>query len=1022
VTVSESSRRSGPATRLARLGFSDLGRAESLLADPALGTLGADPELLAALGDAADPDLALIGLVRLAEAAASPAASPSASTSADPDDETDAPSARTELLAALRTSAPLRRRLVAVLGTSAALGEHLARHPGDWRALAGEAAASVRPAPHVLRQALLSAVGADPDAEVPVAGSSDHDTLDALRVAYRRCLLSLAARDLTGGAAMEDVGGELADLAAAALEAALAIARAGLSEAAAPCRLAVIAMGKTGGRELNYVSDVDVVFVGEAAAGADEPAALRTATQLASALMQACSVTTGEGSLWPVDPALRPEGKSGPLVRTLASHAAYYERWAKTWEFQALLKARPVAGDLELGRAYVERLAPLVWHAADRPNFVEDVQAMRRRVEEHIPRGEADRQLKLGPGGLRDVEFAVQLLQLVHGRSDDSLHSGTTLAALIALSRGGYVGRSDAARLAEAYRFLRTLEHRIQLHRLRRTHVVPEAETDLRRLGRSLGYRTNPVGELTDVWRKHALEVRRLHEKLFYRPLLAAVARLPGDEARLTAEAARQRLEALGYSDPGGALRHLQALTSGVSRRASIQRTLLPVMLGWFADAADPDGGLLAFRQVSDALGATPWYLRLLRDEGMAAERMARVLASSRFAVDLLLRAPDATALLADDDELRPRDRESLESEILAAVGRASDPEAAVAAARAVRRRELFRVAVADLLGLVDVATVGRALTDVTAAALAGGLAAATRAVEHQRGPLPTRVCLVAMGRFGGHELGYSSDADVMFVHDPLPGVDDKAATDAARAVANELTRLLAVPAPDPPLVVDAALRPEGRQGPLVRSLASYAAYYQRWSLIWESQALLRAEPAVGDVDLGRRFRDLIDPIRWPAEGLDETQVREIRRIKARVESERLPRGADPATHTKLGPGGLADVEWTVQLLQLAHAAEVPGLRTTATLDALDAAAEAGLVDREDADVLAAAWQMASRVRNAITLVRGRPGDSLPSAGRELSGIARYLGYPPGETGSLMEDYRRVARRARAVVDKVFYS
>jgi glutamate-ammonia-ligase adenylyltransferase len=1002
VTVSESPRRPSLASRLARLGFHDRAEAERLLSSSALDLPlpppSVDTEVLAALGDAADPDLALAGLVRLAEAAQD-----------------------RSLMTRLHESPFFRRRLIAVLGTSTALADHLARHPEDWHLLARDGGDAPHAAPAV-RRYLLAAVGADATAAEPVAASGGADALDALRLAYRRRLLALAARDLTGGAELEEVSAELADLASATLEGALAVARADLPSGAEPCRFAVIGMGKCGGRELNYVSDVDVVFVAEPVEGGDEARALRTATHLASSLMRGCSATTAEGSIWPVDAALRPEGKAGPLVRTLASHLAYYDRWAKTWEFQALLKARPVAGDAELGRRYGQTLAPLVWRAADRPNFVDEVQAMRRRVEGLIPRAKADRQIKLGPGGLRDVEFAVQLLQLVHGRSDDSLRSGTTLAALMALSRGGYVGRGDAARLHEAYRFLRTLEHRIQLYRLRRTHVLPEADADLRRLGRSLGFRSDPVRELTQAWRRHALEVRRLHEKLFYRPLLVAVARLPSDEARLTAEAARQRLEALGYSDPAGALRHLQALTTGVSRRAAIQRTLLPVMLGWFADAADPDGGLLAFRQVSDALGATPWYLRLLRDEGMAAERMARLLASSRFVAELLLRAPDAVAMLVDDDELRPRTRGALEAEVLAAAGRASTPEAAVTAARAIRRRELFRIAAADALGRLDVEAVGRALTDVTAATLAGGLAAATRAAQAARGPLVTRLCVVAMGRFGGHEMGYASDADVMFVHEPVPGVDEQAASESAHTVANELRRLLAVPAPEPPLVIDADLRPEGRHGPLVRSLASYEAYYARWSHIWESQALLRAEPIVGDPDLGERFRAVIDPVRWPKGGLDAAHVREIRRLKARVESERLPRGADPATHTKLGRGGLADVEWTVQVLQLERAATVPALRTTETLAALAAAAEQGLLEAADADVLASAWRLATRVRNGIMLVRGRPADSMPTAGRELSGVARCLGYQPGETGELLEDYRRVTRRARAVVERVFFS
>ncbi len=979
------------AARLARLGFADVAGAQIRVGALAGPDLPAD-DLAEALGLAADPDLALDGLTRLVDALPDPA--------------------QPALRAALAADDGIRERLLAVLGASAALGDHLARHPEQWRALSGEQAAASRPTAAGLRAELLAAV------EAQGTGA-----MDALRVAYRRRLLALAARDLSGAASVEDVAGELADLAGATLDAALAVATAELPPEATPVRLSVVALGKCGGRELNYVSDVDVVFVAEPYDGGDEKSALETATTLAGALMRVCSAQTAEGTIWPVDANLRPEGRSGALVRTLASHLAYYERWAQTWEFQALLKARPVAGDLELGLRYVDALAPLVWNAAQRPGFVDDARAMRRRVEENIPARDADRELKLGPGGLRDVEFSVQLLQLVHGRSDIFVRSPTTLVALEQLSTHGYVGRADAAELDRAYRFLRTMEHRIQLYRLRRTHVVPTDEADLRRIARSMGFRRDPAAELVEQWRQHAREVRRLHEKLFYRPLLNAVARLDPGEARLTLEAAAARLEALGYADPAGALRHLEALISGLSRRAAIQRTLLPVMLGWFAEAPDPDAGLLGFRQVSDALGSTHWYLGLLRDGGAVAERLARVLASSRYATDLLLRAPEAVAMLGDDAELTPRGRPVVVAEALAAAGRHEAPEVAVAAVRAGRRRELFRTAVADVLGRLDVEAVGTALTDVTAATVAGGLAIATRVVEAARGGgLPTAVAVIAVGRFGGGEVGYGSDADVLFVHDPLPGADERDATEAAHAVVGELRRLLALPGPDPQLVVDADLRPEGRQGPLVRTLASYAAYYDRWSLVWESQALLRAEPVAGDVGLGERFVRLVDTLRYPADGLTEADVREIRRIKARVEAERMPRGADPALHTKLGRGGLADVEWTAQLIQLRHGATVPALRTTRTVEALRAAAAAGLLDPADEITLEHAWQLATRVRNALVLVRGRPADTLPGDTRELAGLGHVLGYAPGGTGQLVEDYLRATRRARAVVERVFYA
>jgi [glutamine synthetase] adenylyltransferase / [glutamine synthetase]-adenylyl-L-tyrosine phosphorylase len=1121
---------------LARMGFADVPRAERELAG--LGLAGDDHPLLAALAQAPDPDLALAGLAQVAERDKS-------------------------LVGALTQDPAFRTRLIAVLGVSKALADHLARHPADSAVLRGRDA-DRRPEPGQVRAELLRAVGADPDDRVPTAavGDAATDPAGLLAAAYRRRVLHLAARDLTGVITIDQAAAELADLADAVLDSALAVARAELpaehpaeAAAAATARLAIVAMGKCGARELNYASDVDVIFVAEPAERADpadeqtsEEAALGAATRLAAGTIRVCERTTPEGAIFPVDPNLRPEGRQGPLVRTLASHLAYYDRWAKTWEFQALLKARPAAGDRDLGERYAKAVAPLVWHASQRENFVEDVQAMRRRVVATLPKNMAGRELKLGPGGLRDIEFAVQLLQLVHGSVDDRLRVPATLPALAALADGGYVGRADADDLAQAYRFLRQTEHLLQLYQLRRTHTLPTDPAVLRRLGRAMrrSNSANPVfpnGPLappnsappslgraqpgagpspgadrpalgraqpgiglppgtrpparpaspaaasaeeafTQAWTRHAQQVRRLHEKLFYRPLLDAVAKLPSGAARLTPDAARARLEALGYRDPAGALRHIQALTSGLRRRAAIQRTLLPVLLGWFADAAEPDAGLLAFRQVSEALGETPWFLRLLRDETKAAERIACVLASSRYATGLLLRAPEAVAIFADDAELVPKTADALRAEMMAAARRhaadlspaktsltatptntpappaattrpattsAADAEQAAVAIRSLRRRELLRVAAADVLGLIGLAETAEALTAITTATLDAVLAVAIAKIEMElRAPLPTRFAVIAMGRYGGHESGFGSDADVIFVHDPLIGPEagaaaERRASDAAQAVGTELRRLLSLPAPDPPLLVDADLRPEGRQGPLVRSLAACRAYYERRAAPWEFQALLRAEFAVGSPELGAEFIALADRFRYPPDGLGDPAVREIRRIKARIEAERIPRGTDRALHLKLGPGGLSDVEWTVQLLQLQYAHAVDGLRTTRTLAALDAAVLAGLVTAPDAAALSAAWRFGSRVRNAIMLVRGRPGDAFPAKHDELTAVARLLGYKPSSGGpaggadaaarssnsgvawndtpaqALEEDYRRTARRARKVMDRLFY-
>ena len=1023
-------RRSGVGL-LVRSGFRDIPASSDALRQAGLwDEFGAVDEaaagLVQAAAEAADPDLVIQSLARLLQAA-------------------DHPQILREALGLTGAEAAngFRRRLFGVLGTSVALGEHLVATPADWRVLLADEIVTSRPSRYGLETEMLAAVGV-PSGGEPVTGSSGARAavtgpaaVASMRLAYRRCLLRLAARDLSGSVAVEEVAGELADLAGATLSAALAVALATSPDGAAPCRLAVVAMGKSGGRELNYVSDVDVVFVAEPVEPvepvelADGPggdagapgrdAALKTATRLASEMMRVCAEVA-----WPVDAGLRPEGGSGPLVRTLASHEAYYRRWAKTWEFQALLKARPIAGDLVLGQQYAELTGALVWKAGERQDFVADVQAMRRRVEQSVRGDRADREVKLGPGGLRDIEFAVQLLQLVHGRTDDTVRSGTTLVALDQLAAGGYVGREDARHLSEAYRWLRTVEHRLQLHRLRRTHLLPAADDEegVLRVARAMGYRVDAVTTFRRERAGYVREVRRLHEKLFYRPLLSAVARLPSEDARLTPAAAKARLEALGFAEPAVALRHLEALTEGVSRRAAIQQTLLPVMLGWFNDAADPDAGLLAFRQVSDRLGSTPWYLRLLRDEGEAAQRLASLLGSSRFVTDLLGRAPEGIRLLASNELLTPRPAAALESAFVATVRRRDDWEAAVVAVRGLRREEMLRVACADLLGLLGQEQVGRALSDVAAAVLAGALATATRKVEteRRRGPVPIRLAILAMGRLGGGEQGYGSDADVLFVHEAAPGTPEGEAAGIAHEVAAEVRRLLALPAADPPLEVDADLRPEGKQGPLSRSLASYTAYYARWSHVWEAQALLRAAPLAGDVGVSEGFLRSVAPVRYPVAGLSDAQVVEIRRIKARMEAERLPRGVDPKLVPKLGPGGLADVEWVIQLLQLRHAASIPSLQTPSTLPALRAAREAGLIEPADAEVLEAAWSLASHVRNALVLIRGKAAVSLPSSGRELDGVARALGYPAGSQGDFLDDYRRATRRARVVVERVFYA
>ena len=1065
-------------------GFYDSGKSERWLEAPELASVDR-VNLFAGLRYAPSPDTALPALVRLIE--------------------------KHPPVAERANSGEKQMGLFRLLGASQAVGDFLYRHPqtidplfdtdtvrGETELVATEHPKTVldtletdtpnktpervrkSPLPQSAplntpyRTRLLHAVGADPDAERPRARTelTGKDGYVALRVAYRAELAKIALIDVCSPDPVElmpTIGRHLADLAAAALEGALAIARTEVAEGAggglcaAPARgasvdaldLAIIGMGKCGARELNYISDVDVVYVIAPAPASDLPEGAeplteqecaQIGTELVHALTKAIMAPAPEPPLWEVDANLRPEGKDGPLVRTVESYVSYYKRWAENWEFQALLKARPIAGSAHLGRRFAHAIDPFVWDSAARESFVESVQAMRARVTDNIPPAQVEQQIKLGPGGLRDIEFTVQLLQLVHGRTDPTVRTKSTIESLEALTGSSYISRADAQTFALYYKKLRLLEHRIQLSQLRRTHLMPAKEHERRALARSLvspkRLGTLSAEQMYKAWQKLKRNVRSLHERVFFRPLLAAVSTLSRDEVVLTESAAQDRLAALGYRDPRGAMRHIQALTSGVSRRAEIQRHLMPVLLGWFADGVDADAGLLGFRIVSESLGTTSWYLRMLRDSPAAAERLCHILSSSRYITDLLEDAPTSITWLDKVADLQPLGAAALKAEIASLLSRHDDSAEAMRAVRYLRRREILRIAMGDALNLLGVQQVCTGLATVDECTIGAALALAEREEitakereeaagireipeEEPKNPLLTEIAVIAMGRLGGAENGFGSDADVMFVHRPVEGTGEEEAQSQANRIVNRLMQLIKQPVrpairAERPLEVDADLRPEGKQGAMVRSLDSYRVYYERWAETWEFQALLRARPIAGSEELGCAFIELIDPYRYPREFTAE-QAQQVRRMKARVEHERMPHGADRTRQLKLGRGGLSDVEWLVQLIQLQHAHEVEGLRTTSTLEALNAAVEANLVAAEDAEVLRDAWLLATKIRGGNVLRGVRQSDLLPTLRDALEAVARWSGYTPGNARQLEEDYLRVTRNARKVYERLFF-
>ncbi|MGQ0847617.1 MAG: bifunctional [glutamine synthetase] adenylyltransferase/[glutamine synthetase]-adenylyl-L-tyrosine phosphorylase, partial [Actinomycetota bacterium] len=765
-------------------------------------------------------------------------------------------------------------------------------------------------------------------------------------------------------------------------------------------RFSVIALGKWGGGELNYASDIDLMFVYEPE-GLHTEKARRLALRIATGFIQSLATPTAEGIAFRVDADLRPEGSTGPLVRTLESYRNYYQRWGESWEYQALLKARHAAGDDELGRRFEAMAAHLIWPNELSPDMVRQLRQLKTRAEE-----EADPDdLKRAPGGIRDVEFSVQLLQIIHGRADQTLRKAGTLQALAALAAGGYVKSTDAEALADSYRFLRTVEHRIQLWQMAQTHRIPD---DRERLALVMNYRSGEVSateQFTTDLNMHRTRVRQLHEEIYYRPLLEAftspsVMGLPRSKAA-------ERLAALGFADVEGAGRAFEELTAGLSRRSRLMQQLLPLMVDWLAATPNPDLGLHQLATLVSSSTDQAELTGTLRDRPLAAQRLCRLLGSSRWVGTFLDRIPEFLPRLADDRMLLDLPNHDLGGQALERMYLRPDRIARMASLRRLVRRRMLRVAAADLLDLVDVDQVSQALTDAADAASQAALWTAAQETG------TAGVATVAMGKWGGRELGYGSDLDLVFVSDTE--MDNQ----AALRLAMEFGAIIGQPTADGVAYeVDAALRPEGNRGALARTIEAYRSYYATRAEPWERLALIKARTVAGDKALEEQFDSIRAEEAFPAR-VSVEMLRSIRHIKARVERERVPRGEDPEFHLKLGRGGMSDIEFVTQLWQLRLGHAYPVLRTTGTLAGVQALSEVGALEEWEAVHLAATYRLCTRLRNRLYLQTGRQHDALPVDGDELARLAESLGY--NHRGELREEYRAMTRRSRRIFEKRFF-
>ena len=859
--------------------------------------------------------------------------------------------------ARLRADRGLVAALVAVMGASRSLGRLVTTDPG------------------------IIDVLADLDRRPPLDVGDVEHLARWKQLEYTR----LAARDLLG---RDDVPATVAGVSALArdvLDAAVALA--GVHDAD---HLTVIGMGKLGGNELNYASDIDVMFVGDG-----------DVTRLERNARRVMEVAR---SCFRVDANLRPQGRDGPLVRTVASYDSYWERWAEPWEFQALLKARAVAGDADLGAGFERHAGEHLW---GRTFSADDLRSMRRlkaRTEAELARkGLTDREVKRGRGGIRDIEFAVQLLQLVHGRVDAELRSPTTLSALAQLAASGYVDSADADQLGDAYRFLRRLEHVLQLYDGAQVYAMPTDDASRLRVARTLGYRDTAVAsalqQLDEALARHQAVARTIHERLYFRPLLEAFA---DSDAEVLSRpgAVEERLRAFGFADSDRTRAAVEDLTRGLTRSSRLMQQMLPLVLAWLSETPDPDLGLLGVRNLAGDRQRAEALTRTFRESPEAARRLATLVGTSRLPADILQRNIDLVARLPDAHLLRTHPKPELVDAAVRALAWRETETRQQAALLRWKHRNLLGVIARDVLEGDDVAVIGHDITTIAEAAVEAALVSVAPKVPF---------AVVALGRFGGAELSYASDLDLVFVFEGAAADDTaeglRAATDLRRFLqgATPATRLWSV---------DVDLRPEGKQGLLARSVEGYRAYFERWAAVWERQAMARARPVAGDADVSAALLRVLADAVW-APGLSADDEREIRRMKARIERERIPAGEDAQFHLKLGRGSLSDVEWTAQLLQLRH-----GVRATGTAEALDALATRGILEAQDYAVLLDAYRFCERTRNRLYLVRSMPGDSLPQQPGELARLARALDTTPT---ALREQYRRVTRRARATVERLFY-
>ena len=870
----------------------------------------------------------------------------------------------------------------------------------------------------------------------------------ALRRVKRRETLRIAYGDLIRGQRLHVVTEQISYLADTILEGALLAANRKLQESRGVPRTAsgerarfvILGMGKLGGTELNYSSDIDLICLYEGEGVTDGPRSISNDEyfqRLVREIVHLLTTPTEVGTVYRVDLRLRPNGKQGPLAYEVEHALQYYDKMGRTWERQAFVKARPVAGDLDLGHQFLEQLRPWIYRRYLGLADITGIKALKRRIEQRTIKEKADhRDVKSGHGGIRDIEFTIQFLQLLHGCEAPQLQTGNTLKAMDQLERIGCLTLQERSLLEKNYQLLRNIEHRLQLMFDLQTHVLPEEPEELQKLAIRLGYADKPGQTALDAFRSDYKRITAENRKILNHLLHNAFK--DDDETRpevdliLDPDPPAEQIEAVfsryGFREPQRAYEHMQALATERIPFLSTRRcrhflaSIAPALLREIARTPDPDATLVTLEKVSDSLGGKGALWELFSFNPPSLRLYVDLCATSSFLCSILISNPGMIDELLDSLMLDKLPRLETLRAALADLCRAAEDLDPIL--HSFKNAQLLRVGARDILGKEDVAATTAALSNVAQVCLEqianrelARLIPKLGEPQISNGPRagePCNVVIVAMGKFGGGEISYHSDLDIIFLY------EDEGYTVATSRTASptsnqhffsqlgqKIIKTATFLGPYGRLYdIDARLRPTGKSGSLATSLAEFARYYASGEgQLWERQALCRARVVYGPPEAAAAAEAAIAKAAFDHPfGPDD--VRAIRDMRRRMEDTASP------SNLKRGAGGIVDIEFAVQLLQLKYGRDNPKVRQPATFDALAALAEEGYLSADDAQFLTNSYRLLRRVENRLRLIYGSSRDDLPTEADERDKLARQLGYADG--AALTAELERVTAETRA--------